>query len=319
MVLFCYSVQTGRVRTQDNHHNMIAHLNLASQEVLISYSIWNNILYSAVCITFWLGIYGKHERSFQPYTHSQFLFPECNPSSVWQPCTSDQGMMHFMLILSIFSLHLQILMITVGVMAHSMFLVESLGTLSMRHSSMLVFTDDMNGYQQEASGWMDMTVHNGWWWNTANASLRPALRRRNLQTGKKAMIMRILFEKNRAIIGVEYHQDNMVRRVRATNKEVILCGGAINSPQLLMLSVVSNANDLEKLVFPVVTNYLVLAKIPRTTWRCISIRLVNPSVSCVHQNISEFDFMENVCFMKHRIHHLERYPRMGCELITNHV
>ena len=81
----------------------------------------------------------------------------------------------------------------------------------------------------------------------------------------------------------------MVQQVRAT-KEVILCGGAINSPQLLMLSGVGNANDLEKLVLPVVTNYLVLAKI--STWRCITIRLVNPSVSCVHQNILEF--MENV-------------------------
>ena len=67
--------------------------------------------------------------------------------------------------------------------------------------------------------------------------------------------MRILFEKNRAIIGLEYHQDNMVRRVRATNMEVILCGGAINSPQLLMLSGVGNANDLGKVVLPLVTNY----------------------------------------------------------------
>ena len=94
---------------------------------------------------------------------------------------------------------------------------------------------------------------------------------------------------------------------------MILCSGAINSPQLLLLSGVGNANDLEKLALVVVTNYLVLAKISRTTWRC-PIRLINPILSCVHQNILEF--MENVCFMKNRIHHLEHFPRMGCELIT---
>ena len=114
------------------------------------------------------------------------------------------------------------------------------------------FTDDMNGYQQEGFGWMDMTVHKGKRWNTANAYLRPALHRKNLKAETKAMITRILFENNRAV-GVEYHQDNMIRRVRAT-KEVILCGGAINSPQLLMLSGVGNADDLRKLGIPVVAN-----------------------------------------------------------------
>ena len=114
------------------------------------------------------------------------------------------------------------------------------------------FTDDMNGYQQEGFGWMDMTVHKGKRWNTANAYLRPALHRKNLKAETKAMITRILFENNRAV-GVEYHQDNMIRRVRAT-KEVILCGGAINSPQLLMLSGVGNADDLKKLGIPVVAN-----------------------------------------------------------------
>ena len=114
------------------------------------------------------------------------------------------------------------------------------------------FTDDMNGYQQEGFGWMDMTVHKGKRWNTANAYLRPALHRKNLKAETKAMITRILFENNQAV-GVEYHQDNMIRRVRAT-KEVILCGGAINSPQLLMLSGVGNADDLRKLGIPVVAN-----------------------------------------------------------------
>lgn len=89
-------------------------------------------------------------------------------------------------------------------------------------------------------------------WNTSQAYLRPVLKRKNLQADVKAFTTRILFENNRAI-GVEYHHDNQIRRARAT-KEVILCGGAINSPQLLMVSGVGNGDELKKLGIPVVAN-----------------------------------------------------------------
>lgn len=111
------------------------------------------------------------------------------------------------------------------------------------------FTDDMNGYQQEGFGWMDMTIHKGLRWNTANAYLRPALKRRNLRTDTKAMIRRIVLENNRAI-GVEYNFQNQFKRVRA-RKGVILTSGAINSPQLLNLSGIGDADDLKKLGIPV--------------------------------------------------------------------
>ena len=111
------------------------------------------------------------------------------------------------------------------------------------------FTDDMNGYQQEGFGWMDMTIHKGLRWNTANAYLRPALKRQNLRTDTKAMITRIVFENNRAV-GVEYHYQSQLKRVRA-RKGVILTSGAINTPQLLNLSGVGNADDLKKLGIPV--------------------------------------------------------------------
>lgn len=112
------------------------------------------------------------------------------------------------------------------------------------------FTDDMNGYQQEGVGWMDMTIHKGKRWSAASAYLRPALKRQNLKTEVKVLVSKILFDKNKAI-GLEYEQNGQKKQVFA-NKEVILSGGSINSPQLLMLSGIGNADDLKKLGIPVV-------------------------------------------------------------------
>ena len=111
------------------------------------------------------------------------------------------------------------------------------------------FTDDMNGYQQEGFGWMDKTIHKGVRWNTANAYLRPALKRKNLQTQTRALTLRILFENNRAV-GVEYQLGKEIKRAGA-RKGVIVAAGAINTPQLLNLSGIGNAVDLEKLGIPV--------------------------------------------------------------------
>lgn len=112
------------------------------------------------------------------------------------------------------------------------------------------FTDDMNGYQQEGVGWMDMTIHKGKRWSAASAYLRPALNRPNLRTETKALAKRILFHKNKAI-GVEYVQNGKIKQT-LVNKEVLLCGGAINSPQLLMLSGIGNADDLKHFDIPVI-------------------------------------------------------------------
>ncbi|XP_061841512.1 choline dehydrogenase, mitochondrial isoform X1 [Nerophis lumbriciformis] len=112
------------------------------------------------------------------------------------------------------------------------------------------FTEDMNGYQQEGLGWMDMTIHKGKRWSTASAYLRPVLGRPNLKAEVRCLTTKILFDGRRAV-GVEYVQKGETKRVFA-DKEVILSGGAINSPQLLMLSGVGNADDLEPLGIPVV-------------------------------------------------------------------
>ena len=83
------------------------------------------------------------------------------------------------------------------------------------------FTDDMNGYQQEGFGWMDKTIHKGVRWNTANAYLRPALKRKNLQAQTRALTLRILFENNRAV-GVEYQLGKPISPWRFT---VLWSGG----------------------------------------------------------------------------------------------
>ncbi|KAJ8257518.1 hypothetical protein GJAV_G00186460 [Gymnothorax javanicus] len=114
------------------------------------------------------------------------------------------------------------------------------------------FTDDMNGYQQEGVGWMDMTIYKGKRWSTSSAYLRPALSRANLKTEVMALTTKVLFDGTKAV-GVEYTQNGQRKRVYA-EREVILCGGAINSPQLLMLSGVGNGDDLKKLDIPVVSH-----------------------------------------------------------------
>jgi len=107
------------------------------------------------------------------------------------------------------------------------------------------FTEDMNGYQQEGFGAMDMTTRKGRRWSTAQAYLKPALARPNLDLQTGVLVTRILFEGRRAV-GVEYTRGGRLHSVRAA-REVLLCGGAINSPQLLMLSGVGDADALSGL------------------------------------------------------------------------
>lgn len=111
-------------------------------------------------------------------------------------------------------------------------------------------TSDMNGYQQEGFGYMDLSVHKGVRWSTANAYLRKALKRPNLKVESRTLATKILFDGTKAV-GIEYEQGGAKKKAHSS-AEVILSGGAINSPQLLMLSGVGNADDLKNLGIPVV-------------------------------------------------------------------
>ena len=85
-----------------------------------------------------------------------------------------------------------------------------------------------------------MTTHKGFRWSTATAYLRPALSRpqKNLDVESKVFVIKILFDGKKAV-GIEYIQKGETKKVYAEN-EVIISGGAINSPQLLMLSGIGN-------------------------------------------------------------------------------
>ncbi len=111
-------------------------------------------------------------------------------------------------------------------------------------------TDDVNGYRQEGFAKFDRNVHRGRRLSASRAYLKPAMKRPNLTVTTRALVTRVLFEGKKAV-GVEYRRGGgSLRQVRA--KEVILCGGAINSPQLLQLSGVGNAGELRALGIDVV-------------------------------------------------------------------
>lgn len=106
-------------------------------------------------------------------------------------------------------------------------------------------TDDVNGYRQEGFATFDRNIRRGRRWSAARAYLYPARRRPNLEVRTRAFVSRIVFDGNRAI-GVECGREV----IRAG--EVILCAGAIASPQLLQLSGVGDARDLKDLNIPIV-------------------------------------------------------------------
>ena len=101
---------------------------------------------------------------------------------------------------------------------------------------------DFNGAEQDGVGPLQLTVRGSRRCSAAVAYLRPALKRPNLKVEVHALAHRVLFEGRRAV-GLEYAQNGAVRRVRA-RREVLLAGGAINSPQLLQLSGVGPAELL---------------------------------------------------------------------------
>jgi choline dehydrogenase len=107
-------------------------------------------------------------------------------------------------------------------------------------------THDVNGYQQEGFAAFDRTIHRGRRLSASRAYLHPAMSRPNLEVRCRTFVTRILFDGTRAV-GVELGGGDVVRA-----GEVILCGGAINSPQLLQLSGVGNAYELEAIDISVV-------------------------------------------------------------------
>ena len=127
--------------------------------------------------------------------------------------------------------------------------------LSAARERGLPITDDFNGESQEGVGLYQVTQHQGERWSAARGYLRPHMgqhpnARPNLKVITNTQVQRILFEGKRAV-GIELRQGGQIKRLQA-RREVILSAGALQSPQVLMLSGVGDAAALQALGVPLV-------------------------------------------------------------------
>jgi 4-pyridoxate dehydrogenase len=130
--------------------------------------------------------------------------------------------------------------LTVGTSTFSDPLIEA--CLAAGDKLQMPRTPDYNGARQEGLGRMQQTIRDGRRCSAAEAYLRPALGRANLAVETGALANRVVIENGRAV-GVEYVRGGDTSVVRV-EREVILCGGVINSPQLLMLSGIGDPDQL---------------------------------------------------------------------------
>jgi choline dehydrogenase len=112
------------------------------------------------------------------------------------------------------------------------------------------FTPDYNGQQQEGVAYSQMTRRGKWRGSTAQTFLREARHRSNLRVETDAIATKLLFDGKRCT-GVAFRQNGVDRQETAA-REVILCGGAVNSPHLLQISGIGPADHLQAIGVPVV-------------------------------------------------------------------
>ena len=126
--------------------------------------------------------------------------------------------------------------------------VNPLTLLFIKSGEELGYTrnDDFNGPEQKGFGRFQVTQKEGRRWSAARAFLDPARGRDNLQIMTDVQVTKVLIDDGRAV-GVETHHGEDGFSIVGANKEIILCGGAINSPQLLMLSGVGDKEHLSRI------------------------------------------------------------------------
>jgi choline dehydrogenase len=110
-------------------------------------------------------------------------------------------------------------------------------------------TNDFNGSSQEGAGYFQLTTRNGWRQSAAEAYLRPAEKRDNVTVMTDTQVARVLFE-GRKVVGVVCRTGDQTRNIKA-RRGVVLSAGAIQSPQLLMLSGIGPAKHLQDNDVPV--------------------------------------------------------------------
>ena len=149
--------------------------------------------------------------------------------------------------------------------------------------------DDINGASMWGAGWHHLNIREGRRFGALAAYLEPALQRPNVTLSSRSTVTRLLFQGSRCT-GVEYVHDGQLKQASAAN-EVIVCGGAIQSPKLLMLSGMGAAAQLQPLGIPVLVDLAGVGEIITTTswWSDRSSRVVrrfrilastSPSVPC---------------------------------------
>jgi choline dehydrogenase len=152
-------------------------------------------------------------------------------------------------------------------------------------------TKDFNGAQQEGFGYYQTTTRDGMRWSAAKGYLHPAMKRSNLKVETNALASRVLFEGKRAV-GVEYLVGNDKRTVRAS-VEVICSLGALNSPQLLMLSGLGPADQLKKYGIPVIADIPAMGRdmqdhyAARTVWRARTPLTLNDMTHSLTKSVVE--------------------------------
>ena len=113
-------------------------------------------------------------------------------------------------------------------------------------------TEDVNGYRQEGFAPFDRNIHRGRRLSASQAYLRPVRRRKNLTVRTRTFVTGVVFQGARAVaVDIERHGGGTER---IEGGEIVLAGGAINSPQLLQLSGVGRAADLRALGIPIVAD-----------------------------------------------------------------
>ena len=115
------------------------------------------------------------------------------------------------------------------------------------------FNPDYNGADQEGVGFFQLTARNGRRCSAAVAYLNPVKSRPNLQIITHAQVEKVLIEDNRATAITYTDRSKQVQTITA-NKEIVLCGGAINSPQVLMLSGIGDPAQLGEFGIPVIAD-----------------------------------------------------------------
>ncbi|XP_065223658.1 glucose dehydrogenase [FAD, quinone]-like [Planococcus citri] len=117
----------------------------------------------------------------------------------------------------------------------------------------LPFVEDMSAGQKSGITTTPGTVKNGVRWNTAKAYLAPIKGRKNLSVMKETLVTKVLIDGNKKAYGVEVFRDNVHKKIIA-KKEVILTAGAVNSPQLLMLSGIGPRDHLKDFNIPLIND-----------------------------------------------------------------